>query len=104
MSKRIALPAVVILIAMAVAGIVYVCKLSPVTVEVARVERDVEIRVFGLGSVEAQVLSRIGFQVAIEREAAVIVVTHDEKIFSRLDRMAHLRDGRIVDVVERPPA
>ncbi len=36
-------------------------------------------------------------KVAIEREAAVIVVTHDEKIFSRLDRMVHLRDGRIVD-------
>lgn len=64
MSKRLALPAVLILVAMAVAGIVYVRKLSPITVEVARVERDVEVRVFGLGSVEAQVLSRIGFQVA----------------------------------------
>ncbi|MGQ3282009.1 efflux RND transporter periplasmic adaptor subunit [Bosea sp. (in: a-proteobacteria)] len=63
MSKRIALSAVLILVAMTVAGIVYVRKLSPVTVDVARVERDVEIRVFGLGSVEAQVLSRIGFQV-----------------------------------------
>ena len=63
MSKRIALSAVLILVAMAVAGLVYVRKLSPVTVDVARVERDVEVRVFGLGSVEAQVLSRIGFQV-----------------------------------------
>ncbi|SIR26831.1 MULTISPECIES: efflux RND transporter periplasmic adaptor subunit [unclassified Bosea (in: a-proteobacteria)] len=64
MFKRLALPAVLMLVAMAVAGILYVRKLSPVTVDVARVERDVEIRVFGLGSVEAQVLSRIGFQVA----------------------------------------
>lgn len=64
MSRRIALSAVLILVAMAMAGIVYVRKLSPVPVDVARVERDVEIRVFGLGSVEAQVLSRIGFQVA----------------------------------------
>lgn len=64
MSKRFALPAVLILVAMAVAGIVYVRKLSPLTVDVARIERDVEVRVFGLGSVEAQVLSRIGFQVA----------------------------------------
>lgn len=63
MSKRIALSAVLILVAMAVAGIVYVRKLSPLTVDVARIERDVEVRVFGLGSVEAQVLSRIGFQV-----------------------------------------
>lgn len=64
MSRRIALSAVLILVAMAMAGIVYVRKLSPVPVDVARVERDVEVRVFGLGSVEAQVLSRIGFQVA----------------------------------------
>ena len=64
MPKRFALPAVLILVAMAAASIAYIRKLSPVTVEVARVERDVEIRVFGLGSVEAQVLSRIGFQVA----------------------------------------
>jgi len=64
MSKRIALPAILIVIAMVVAGFIYVRTLSPVTVEVAEVERDVEIRVFGLGSVEAQVLSRIGFQVA----------------------------------------
>jgi HlyD family secretion protein len=64
MSKRLALPSVLLLVAMAMAGILYVRKLSPVTVDVARVERDVEIRVFGLGSVEAQVLSRIGFQVA----------------------------------------
>ena len=64
MFKRIALPAVLIVIAMAAAGIVYVRKLRPVTVEVAEVERDVAIRVFGLGSVEAQVLSRVGFQVA----------------------------------------
>ncbi len=63
MSRRIALSAVLILVATAVAGLVYVRKLSPVTVDVARVERDVEVRVFGLGSIEAQVLSRIGFQV-----------------------------------------
>ena len=63
MSKRIALLAVLILVAMAVAGVFYFRKLSPVTVDVARVERAGEVRVFGLGSVEAQVLSRIGFQV-----------------------------------------
>ena len=30
---------------------------------VAVVERDVEVRVFGIGTVEAQVLSKVGFQV-----------------------------------------
>ena len=64
MSNRIALPAILIVMAMVAAGVFYVRTLSPLTVTVAEVERDVEIRVFGLGSVEAQLLSRIGFQVA----------------------------------------
>jgi putative ABC transport system ATP-binding protein len=34
-------------------------------------------------------------RVAVERQAAVLVVTHDEKIFDRFDRMVALRDGRI---------
>lgn len=32
---------------------------------------------------------------ARERNAAVLVVTHDDKIFGRLDKKVHLRDGRI---------
>ena len=32
-------------------------------------------------------------KVAAERQAAVILVTHDEKIFGRLDRIVSLRDG-----------
>lgn len=32
---------------------------------------------------------------ARERRAAALVVTHDDKIFSRLDKKVHLRDGRI---------
>ena len=34
-------------------------------------------------------------KVAVEHAAAVLVVTHDEKVFDRLDRMFHLRDGRL---------
>ena len=34
-----------------------------IPVRIAVVERDVEVRVFGIGTVEAQVLSRVGFQV-----------------------------------------
>ena len=37
---------------------------------------------------------------AIEQDAAVIVVTHDEKIYDRLDTMYHLRDGTIDDGTE----
>jgi len=36
--------------------------------------------------------------------AAVIAVTHDEKIFDRFDRMFMLRDGRLDDVVQLPNA
>ncbi len=38
-------------------------RLRPIVLEVAQVERDVPLRVFGLGTVEARVLSRIGFEV-----------------------------------------
>ena len=34
-------------------------------------------------------------QLAREQEAAIAVVTHDEKIFDRFDRLIHLRDGRL---------
>ena len=36
-------------------------------------------------------------KVAAEQSAAVIVVTHDEKIFDRFDAMHVLRDGRLVE-------
>lgn len=34
-------------------------------------------------------------KVAIDRRAAILVVTHDEKIFDRFDEIFHLRDGRL---------
>jgi HlyD family secretion protein len=36
----------------------------PIEVQVSEIQRDVPIQVFGLGTVEAQVLSRVGFEVA----------------------------------------
>jgi HlyD family secretion protein len=142
---------------------------------VAAVSQNVPVTVFGLGAVEARVLSRIGFEVpgtvaevladhgdrvaagtvlarlnpasqqarlsraalaearanhqaertalakhallapfdalvvARTREpgtalsAAVLVVTHDEKIFDRFDRLVSLRDGRIEAGALSPP-
>lgn len=49
-----------------------------------------------LDSERATIVINLMKKVAVERQAAVLVVTHDEKIFARLDRMVHLRDGRIV--------
>ena len=36
-------------------------------------------------------------KLAVEQEACIVTVTHDEKIFDRFDRLIHLRDGRLVD-------
>lgn len=48
-----------------------------------------------LDSQRAGVVMDLLRSVAVERGAAVAVVTHDEKIFDRLDRLHHLRDGRL---------
>jgi HlyD family secretion protein len=46
------------------AGVTAYVQLRPLTVEVLRPQKDVPITVFGLGTVEARVLSRIGFKIA----------------------------------------
>lgn len=44
-------------------------------------------------------------KVATEQGAAILCVTHDDKIFDRFDRIFHLRDGRLVGGVSPiPPA
>ena len=42
--------------------------------------------------------------VAVRPDRAVIVVTHDNRIFNFADRIAHMDDGRIVRVETRAPA
>jgi HlyD family secretion protein len=46
------------------AASVWTLLLRPIKVEVARIERDVPVQVFGLGTVEARVQSKIGFKVS----------------------------------------
>jgi putative ABC transport system ATP-binding protein len=48
-----------------------------------------------LDSERARVVMDLLRQVAQDQQAAILVVTHDEKIFDRFDRMVALRDGRI---------
>lgn len=50
----------------------------PVEVPVAREERDVPVRVFGLGTIEAQVASRIGFEVA--GTLAEVLADHGDRV------------------------
>ncbi|MEW5729853.1 MAG: ABC transporter ATP-binding protein [Pseudomonadota bacterium] len=48
-----------------------------------------------LDSERAGIVMDLLRKVAVEQSAAVIVVTHDEKIFDRFDEMHVLRDGRL---------
>lgn len=59
-----------------------------------------------LDSKRAGIVMDLLRKLAIEQRAAIIAVTHDEKIFDRFDRIFHLRDGRLdMDVAEaRQPA
>jgi putative ABC transport system ATP-binding protein len=50
-----------------------------------------------LDSKRAGIVMDLLRRVAAEQEAAIIAVTHDEKIFDRFDRMFLLRDGRLED-------
>ena len=48
-----------------------------------------------LDSVRAGIVMDLLRTLAVEQQAAVIAVTHDEKIFDRFDRIFRLRDGRV---------
>lgn len=51
-----------------------------------------------LDSERAGVVMDLLRKVAAEQGAAVLVVTHDEKIFDRFDQMFYLRDGMLADI------
>lgn len=53
-----------------------------------------------LDSKRAQIVMDLLRKLAAEQQAAIIAVTHDEKIFDRFDRIFHLRDGRLDSVRE----
>jgi putative ABC transport system ATP-binding protein len=57
-----------------------------------------------LDSRRAQIVMDLLRKLVLDQNAAVIAVTHDEKIFDRFDRMFMLRDGRLEDIVHTPAA
>ena len=57
-----------------------------------------------LDSKRAQIVMDLVRKLALDQDAAVIAVTHDEKIFDRFDRMFMLRDGRLEDERRMPAA
>jgi putative ABC transport system ATP-binding protein len=50
-----------------------------------------------LDSKRAQIVMDLLRKLAIEQNAAIIAVTHDEKIFDRFDHIFQLRDGKLDD-------
>ena len=57
-----------------------------------------------LDSVRAGIVMDLLRKPAAEQQAAIIAVTHDDKIFDRFDRIFKLRDGYLIDTQERAPA
>lgn len=62
--KRILLTALGLVTIAAAGAVAWSAFLSPIKVQVAPVQRDVPVQVFGLGTVEARVTSKIGFKVS----------------------------------------
>jgi len=48
-----------------------------------------------LDSQRARIVMDLLRKVAAEQQAAILAVTHDEKVFDRFDRIFHLRDGQL---------
>jgi len=82
--------------------------LRPVTVQIAAVERDVPVQVFGLGTVEARVTSKVGFKVAgvlTELRADVGDRVAKGAVLARLDdREGNARVGRARAATEQAEA
>jgi putative ABC transport system ATP-binding protein len=57
-----------------------------------------------LDSARAGIVMDLLRKLAREQEAAIIAVTHDEKIYDRLDRIYKLRDGQLIEREERAAA
>ena len=68
-------------LAVVVAGTWLVAGKRPLTVEVAKIESNVPVKVFGLGTVEARVLSKIGFRLS----ESIVELSADEGQFVRKD-------------------
>lgn len=82
-------------------GFLYFQRFSPLEVQVAEPEKAVEVRVFGIGTVEAQTLSRVGFQI----QGRVVELTADQgdlieagRVLARLDDAAQLARVRKAEV------
>ena len=106
--KRLVLAAVALAIGAGVLFGVWSVYLRPIEVQVAAVQRDVAVEVFGLGTVEARVTSKIGFKVSgvlVELRADVGDRVPKGAVLARLDdREQAARVGRAKAATEQAEA
>ena len=87
-ARSLALLAILFAVVVAVGAAAWVLVLSPVNVQVSQVVRDVPVQVFGLGTVEARVTSKVGFKVSgvlVELKADVGDRVAKGSVLARLD-------------------
>jgi HlyD family secretion protein len=106
--KYILLSAVVLVIAAGVAVGAWTLFLRPIRVEVAAIKRDVPVQVFGLGTVEARVTSKVGLKVSgvlVDLRADVGDRVPKGAVLARLDdREQSARVGRARATIEQAEA
>lgn len=86
--KRIILLAIGLVVVVAIGAASWSAYLRPIKVQVAAVQRDVPVEVFGLGTVEARVTSKVGFKVSgvlVELRADVGDRVPKGAVLARLD-------------------
>src|SRR5579864_3212247 len=105
---RMLVVAVIVAVAVAVGAIAWALFFSPVNVQVSQIERDVPVEVFGLGTVEARITSKIGFKVSgvlVELRADVGDRVAKGEVLARLDdREQRARVARTKAAIEQANA
>jgi len=106
--RRLLLPTVVFALVVAAGTIVWALFFRSIDVQVAQPERDVLVQVFGLGTVEARVTSKVGFKasgVLVELRADVGDRVPKGAVLARLDdREQTARVGRAKAATEQADA
>jgi HlyD family secretion protein len=108
MRRRLLLVTIVLVLVAAVGTAAWSLFLRPVNVRVAHAERNVAVQVFGLGTVEARVSSKVGFEVAgvlVDLRADVGDHVAKGAVLARLDdREQSARVGRAKAAIEQADA
>ena len=108
MSRRHLLFIVVLIAAAALGVSAWMLVLRPINVQVQGAERNVAVQVFGLGTVEARVTSKVGFKVSgvlLELRADVGHRVPKGEVLARLDdREQSARVGRTKAMIEQAEA